>query len=160
MPTRPSRPCLPLLGAAVWLGGIALIVPSLRTRVKDALRQAHEALRVLRSPRKLAQLFGGNLMSQLLFALTLGVCVRAFGLHVPLSSLILINSAVSLFAGLLPVPGGVGVSEAGISLGLTRAGIPAETAFAVALCYRFVTFYLPPIWGYQSYRWLASHKYL
>jgi hypothetical protein len=33
----------------------------------------------------------------------------------------------------------VGVSEAELSLGLTRAGIPSETAFAIALTYRFVT---------------------
>lgn len=78
-------------------------------------------------------LFGGNLLSQLLFAITLGACVRAFGLYVPLSTLTLINTVVTLFAGILPVPGGVRMSEAGLSLGLTRAGIPSETAFAVAL---------------------------
>jgi len=61
--------------------------------------------------------------------------------------LILINTVVSLFAGLLPVPGGVGVIEAGLALGLTRAGVPSETAFTVALTNRFATFYLPPIWA-------------
>src|SRR5262245_16098318 len=69
-------------------------------------------------PRKVGELFGGNLMSQLLFAITLGTVARAFGYHVPISSLILINTVVGLFAGLLPVPGGVGVSEAGLALGL------------------------------------------
>jgi uncharacterized protein (TIRG00374 family) len=95
-----------------------------------------------------------------LFAITLGACVRAFGFHVPLSELILINVVVSLFAGILPVPGGVGVAEAGLSLGLTRVGVPAETAFAIALTYRFATFYLPPIWGFMSYRWMVSRRYL
>jgi uncharacterized membrane protein YbhN (UPF0104 family) len=91
------------------------------------------------SPRNVVQLYGGNLLAQVLFAVTLGACARAFGYDVPLSTLIFINTVVSLFAGLLPVPGGVGVSEAGLSLGLTRAGIPSETAFAIALTYRFVT---------------------
>ncbi|MGH8735222.1 MAG: lysylphosphatidylglycerol synthase transmembrane domain-containing protein [Burkholderiales bacterium] len=112
------------------------------------------------SPTKLLQLYGGNLLSQLLFALTLGACVRAFGMHLPLSDLILINTVVSLFAGILPVPGGVGVTEGGISLGLTRAGVPAELAFAIALSYRFAVFYLPPIWGYLSFKWLAARRYL
>jgi glycosyltransferase 2 family protein len=112
------------------------------------------------APPKLLQLFGGNLLSQVLFALTLGACVRAFGFEVPLSDLSLINTVVTLFAGVLPVPGGVGVSEAGLSLGLTRAGIPAETAFAIARTYRFATFYLPPIWGLRSYRWMTSRRYL
>jgi uncharacterized membrane protein YbhN (UPF0104 family) len=141
-------------------GAVTFAVPSLRQRLLTSLRQARDALQVLRSPRKLVQLYGGNLVSQVLFAVTLGACVRAFGYQVPLSSLILINTAVTLFAGLLPVPGGVGVSEAGLSLGLTRVGIPSETAFAIALTYRFVTFYLPPLWGLRSYHWLTERRYL
>jgi uncharacterized protein (TIRG00374 family) len=145
-----------LLVAAV----IAIAVPSLRHRLVVGLREARDALHVLRNPRRLVQLYGGNLLSQLLFAMTLGACVRAFGFELPLSTLILINTVVSLFAGLLPVPGGVGVSEAGLALGLTRAGIPSETAFAIALTNRFATFYLPPIWGLLSYRWMTSRHYL
>jgi uncharacterized protein (TIRG00374 family) len=124
------------------------------------LHEARDAMRVLRSPTKLLQLYGGNLIAQILFALTLGACVRAFGFHVPLSELILINTVVSLFAGLLPVPGGVGVAEAGLSLGLTRVGIPSETAFAIALSYRFATFYLPPIWGFFTFKWMTARRYL
>ena len=45
---------------------------------------------------------------------------------------------MSLFAGLLPIPGGIGVTEAGLTLGLTAAGVPSETAFAIALAYRIV----------------------
>jgi len=141
-------------------GGIAFAVPSMRKKVLVYRDQAKDAMQVLRTPSKLVELFGGNFMSQLLFAVTLGCCVRAFGYHVPLSTLILINTAVSLFAGLLPVPGGVGVAEAGLSLGLTRAGVPADIALAIALANRFCTFYLPPIWGFQSYRWMTSKRYL
>ena len=89
---------------------------------------------MLRSPTKLLQLFGGNLVSQVLFAVALAACVRAFGTQVPLTELVLINTVVSLFAGLLPIPGGIGVSEAGLTLGLTAAGLSSETAFAIALC--------------------------
>jgi uncharacterized protein (TIRG00374 family) len=149
-----------IIAVLIVAAAIAFAVPSLRQRVLTWLHEARDALQVLRDPRKLLQLYGGNLLAQVLFAMTLGACVRAFGYEVPLSTLILINTVVSLFAGLLPVPGGVGVSEAGLSLGLTRAGIPSETAFAIALTYRFVTFYLPPIWGLRSYRWLTSRRYL
>jgi uncharacterized membrane protein YbhN (UPF0104 family) len=139
---------------------VAFCIPALRARAKAALTEAHQALQVLHSPSKLIQLFGGNLLAQLLFSLTLGICVRAFGLHVPLTELILINTVVSLFAGILPVPGGIGVTEGGLSLGLTRAGVPAELALAIALTYRFAVFYLPPIWGYLSFKWLTARKYL
>jgi hypothetical protein len=53
-----------------------------------------------------------------------------------------------------------GVTKGGISLGLTRAGVPAELAFTIALSYRFAVFYLPPIWGYVSFRWLSARRYL
>ncbi len=84
---------------------LTLVVPSVRKRVQTALHQARDALQVLRSPRKLVLLFGGNLLSQLLFAITLGACVRGFGYDVPLSVLILINTTVSLFAGAAPRAG-------------------------------------------------------
>jgi uncharacterized membrane protein YbhN (UPF0104 family) len=67
---------------------------------------------------------------------------------------------VTLFAGLLPIPGGIGVSEAGLTYGLTRAGLSSEVAFGVALSYRFASFYLPPIWGWFCYRWLIKRRYL
>jgi uncharacterized protein (TIRG00374 family) len=117
-------------------------------------------LAVLRSPTKLLQLFGGNLVNQVLFGVALAACVRAFGENLPLTQLVLINTVVSLFAGLLPIPGGIGVSEAGLTLGLTAAGLSSEIAFAVALAYRFASFYLPPIWGWFCYRWLIRRRFL
>jgi uncharacterized protein (TIRG00374 family) len=149
-----------VIAVLVLAAVIALAVPSLRHRVIGWLQQARDALHVLRTPTKLVLLFGGNLLAQVLFAVTLDACVRAFGYDVPLSTLILINTVVTLFAGLLPLPGGVGVAEAGLSLGLTRAGVPSETAFAIALTYRFATFYLPPIWGLRSFRWMTARHYL
>jgi len=139
---------------------VVLAVPKLRQWVLSILRQARRALRVLRSPTKVLQLFGGNLLSQVLFAVALGAVVRAFHAEVPLSELILINTMVTLFAGLLPIPGGMGVSEAGLTLGLTAAGLSNEVAFAVAIAYRFASFYLPPLWGFFCYRWLVKRRYL
>ena len=100
------------------------------------------------------------MLSQTLFAVAFAAVVEAFGFHLPLSQLLLINTVVSLFAGLLPIPGGIGVSEAGLTLGLTTAGIPSDTALAMALAYRMVSFYLPPIWGWLCYRWLVKRRYL
>jgi uncharacterized membrane protein YbhN (UPF0104 family) len=139
---------------------VAMMIPPARSWVGRQLRDARQALAVLRTPRKLLQLYGGNLAAQLLFAVTLAASARAFGYELPLSDVILVNTAVTLFAGLLPVPGGVGVMEAGLTLGLTRIGIPSTVAFPIALAYRFVVFYLPPIWGFVSFKWLTKHRYL
>ncbi len=139
---------------------VVLAVPKSRRWLLAKLKEARDALSVLRSPTKVLQLFGGNLLAQVGFAIALGACVRAFHEEVPLTSLVLINTVVSLFAGLLPIPGGMGVSEAGLTIGLTAAGLSNEVAFAVAIAYRFASFYLPPIWGYFCYRWLVKHRYL
>ena len=149
-----------VIAVTVVLAIIALLIPAVRRRVVTMLRQAHEALQVLRSPTKLVQLVGGNLVAQVLFAVALSACVRAFNEDVTLSQLIVINTMVSLFAGLMPVPGGIGVTEAGLTVGLTAAGVPQETAFAIAIAYRFASFYLPPVWGWFCYRWLIGKRYL
>ena len=72
-------------------------------------------------------------------------------------ALILVNTFVSLFAGFMPVPGGMGVAEAGYTAGLVALGIPNAAAVSTALAFRLVTFYLPPIWGSFGMRWLRKH---
>jgi glycosyltransferase 2 family protein len=164
----PSSSALQIVGIVGIIVGIAvtviLLVPRLREFVLGGIRRiAHEAfnvLRGLRSPRRAMMLFGGNLTAELLFAASLGVFVQAFGFSLALHELLLINMTVSLLAGLLPIPGGIGVAEGGLILGLTSFGMPQEAAFAAVMLYRFSTFYLPPIWGFFSLRWLERNRYL
>ena len=150
---------------------VVLVVPRLRHRFTDRLRtvwtavreqarNARGALDVLRHPAKVGQLLAGNLGGQLVQAVVLGLCLTAFGEHASLSQLILINTAVSLFAGLMPVPGGVGVAEAGITAGLQAIGVPSPIAVSTAITFRLVTFYLPPLWGSVAMRWLRRNSYV
>jgi glycosyltransferase 2 family protein len=67
---------------------------------------------------------------------------------------------VTLFTSIIPVPGGIGVAEAGLTAGLVAVGVPQTEAFAAALTYRLATYYLPPIWGYVSLRWLSDKGYV
>jgi glycosyltransferase 2 family protein len=105
-------------------------------------------------------LVGGNLASELLFASALGTFVLALGHPVGVGELLLVNISVALLAGLVPVPGGIGVSEGGLTYGLINVGVPEESAFAAVMLYRLATFYLPPIWGYMSFRWLQRNGHL
>ena len=143
---------------------VILVIPRLRRYVLGGVRktvsEAVAVLRGLRSLRRLVMLFGGNLVAELLFALALGVFVQAFGYSLALHELLFINMAVSLLAGLLPVPGGVGVTEGGLIFGLTSFGVPQEVAFAAVILYRISTFYTPPIWGFFSLRWLERNRFL
>ena len=130
---------------------IGLAFPSVRRRIVETvtpwIHEVRETVGSLRSPTKVLQVIGGNLGAELLFALTLALVLNAFHAPVPLGTLLVINVCVSLFAGLMPVPGGIGVTEGALITGLSAAGVDQATAFAATICYRMITFYLPPIWG-------------
>ncbi len=145
----------------------ALLVPRFRHMIKrfiDGLRSkaadGRAALQVLREPRKVLLLLGGNLVAQVLMAVILGLCLRSFGYSASLAQLLLIYCFVSLFAGFMPVPGGVGVAEAAYTAGLVAIGIPEAAATSTALMMRLVTFYLPPLWGSFAMRWMRENRYL
>jgi uncharacterized membrane protein YbhN (UPF0104 family) len=150
---------LALIGLVVAVV-VVLAVPRLRRRVFHQVSLMKDAFEVFRYPGKVLHLIGGNFGSEVLFAITLATVSRGYGYELPLTTFILINTTVSLFSSVIPVPGGIGVTEAGLTLGLTKAGIPQESAFAIALTHRFITFYLPPIWGFACYRWLFKHRFL
>jgi len=149
---------------AVALLGAVLVIPRFRRPVFQHVRrlwtEAVSALRGLGSPRRLGMLLGGNLSNEILLAITLGAFTLALGEPVGLPELLVINITVSLFAGIVPIPGGIGVVESALIFGLARSGVPEEAAFAAALMYRFATFYLPPAWGFFAFRWLEKNKHL
>ena len=102
------------------------------------------------------EVFGGSIASELLYALALGATCLAYGVHLNVGQLIFINTSASVLSGLVPVPGGIGAAEAALSAGLIAMGVDESTAFAIAITQRLCTFYLPPIWGYFSLRWLCA----
>jgi len=150
------------LGVAVVL--TVVLVGRLRNAIVNRVRvwwpQVRESLNALRQSNKLVLLIGGNLATEILFASALGLIARGFGYHIPITALILINASTSLFSSLIPVPGGIGVVEFGLEVGLTSAGMAPSAAAATVLIYRLSTFYLPPIWGFFAFRWLQRNSYL
>ena len=135
-------------------------VPRFRAMLQEQASSATRALRVLRSPTKVAMIFAGNLGAQLLQAVILGLCLRAFGHHATMAELVLVNTVANLLAGFMPVPGGMGVAEAAYTAGLVALGVPNAAAMSTAIAFRMATYYLPPIWGAVAMRWLRQHAYL
>jgi len=163
---------LVVLAALVVIGVvITLVVPRLRRRVTAVIpriravlanqaRDAQSALAVLRKPAKVCAMLGGNLGVQLLQATVLALCLHAFGQSAHFSQLVLINTFVSLFSGIMPIPGGMGVTEAALTVTLQAIGVPSAIAISTAITFRLVTFYLPPIWGAAAMRWLRRNEYV
>jgi uncharacterized membrane protein YbhN (UPF0104 family) len=138
----------------------AIAVPKIRSSVRGKLSEATSVLQGLRSPTKVALLIGGNIAARLLLATILSTSLLAFGIRLPLAELLLVNTVVSLFAGILPIPGGIGVTEAATTAGLVAFGVPDATAVATAIVFRLVTFYLPPIWGIVATRRLRRQGFI
>lgn len=154
------------MAVAIFVGALIVVwaVPTWRHwawgKLQGPLSQIGDALRTLKEPRVALVALGSAIGTEVLYAAGFAMCVASVGGSITLGQAIFINVTVSLFAGLMPIPGGVGVSEAGMTAGLTAIGVDPGTAVSAVLIYRLVSYYLPPTWGYVSLRWLTTHDYL
>jgi glycosyltransferase 2 family protein len=157
-----------ILALVVLIGlvvGLALAVPRLRRlaaeKMRPKVRDIWGNLKVVASsPGKLVQLLGGAFGRDLLVAMALSVSLRAFGDHLRLPILIVVITLAALIGGIAPSPGGMGVVEAGMILGLTAAGVAEADATAAVFIQRLFTSYLPPIWGWITLVWMRRREYL
>ncbi|HEY3951736.1 MAG TPA: YbhN family protein [Streptosporangiaceae bacterium] len=145
--------------------GLALAVPRLRRLAAEKLRPRVRDVwgnlrQVASSPRKLLLLLGGALGRELLIAMALSVSLRAFGDHLRLPVIIVVIVLAAIVGAVAPSPGGMGVVEAGMILGLTAAGVSEADATAAVFIQRLFTSYLPPIWGWFTLVWLRKRDYL
>jgi uncharacterized membrane protein YbhN (UPF0104 family) len=165
LPSGGLRTLLWILLGALALSLVTLVVirrfrEGIVGRVRHWWPDVRAALAAVRAAHKLALLLLGALATEMLFAIALGLFARGFGAHVNLAELLVINISVSLLASFIPVPGGIGVAEFGLTIGLSSAGMTAETAIAAVLLYRIATYYLPPAWGFPALVWLQRNRYL
>jgi glycosyltransferase 2 family protein len=157
-----------ILAVVVLVGlviGLALAVPRLRRlaaeKMRPKLRDIWANLKgIASSPRKLVLLLGGSFAQELVVAMALSVSLRAFGDHLKLPVLIVVIMLAATIGGVSPTPGGLGVVEAGMILGLTSAGVSEADATAAVFIQRLFSSYLPPIWGWFTLLWLRRKDYL
>jgi uncharacterized membrane protein YbhN (UPF0104 family) len=133
--------------------GVALFIPRIRATIKKKLAPKATEIRqhlgvLAQHPLKLAEVFGGCIAGQLLVAFALGASLHAFDAHLSLAQLLIVLTLGSMLGGISPVPGGMGVVEAGMILGLTAVGIPEDIAVSAVFVQRLFTAYLPPIAGW------------
>jgi glycosyltransferase 2 family protein len=149
-----------VIGLAIVVLIIAVAVPHLRNRVLDKARphlaDVRETVVALRSPTRVVRLLLANLAAEVLLASTLGLVLVSLGSSMSLATLLVVNVGVTFFAALIPVQGGIGITEGALVVGLTVAGLDQATAFAAAICYRLCTYYLPPIGGWFAMRRLEK----
>jgi uncharacterized protein (TIRG00374 family) len=133
----------------------------LRERVVPVVRSAWSAFaQLMRSPSRAIGLFGSQLLIQLMWGLILWAALYAVRSPLGLMPCVVVVVATSLFQGVVPVPGGIGVSEALMVGLLVPLGAASDAAVAATVIWRVATFYLPATEGFFAYRWLEKHGYL
>jgi len=80
-----------------------------------------------------------SLLNWVLDVACLAACCAAFGVQVSLPALLITYTAGMAATSLTPLPGGLGVVEAALLLGLTTAGAPWKAALAAVVVYRLLS---------------------
>jgi uncharacterized membrane protein YbhN (UPF0104 family) len=75
-------------------------------------------------PRKIVYILAGSILAQLFVAVALGASLHAVGQQASIATLLVVITLASIIGGAVPVPGGMGVLEAGLIGGLTSIGVP------------------------------------
>jgi len=131
---------------------IARRVPSLRRHDPvAALLEVRSSLRdVARRP---AGLLVQTAVAQSIGAVILLVALRGLGVGAELGAVEFarVYFVVTLLSSFVPVPGGVGVVEAGLTGALVAAGVTPSTALAGVLVYRLFTYVTPIVVGAVLY---------
>ncbi len=155
--------------AVVLAAGIAValitLVPQLRrlasSRVRPHLVTIWANVKTIATePRKIFYVVAGSVLAQLLVATALGASLHAVGQQASIATILVVITLASVIGGAVPVPGGLGVVEAGLIAGLTSAGIPQDQAVAAVFIQRLFTAYLPPIWGWATLAWMRRREYV
>jgi uncharacterized membrane protein YbhN (UPF0104 family) len=94
-------------------------------------------------------LLAATALAQSVGAVILVVALRGLGVgdELGLIEFARIYFVVTLLSSFVPVPGGVGVVEAGLTGALVAAGVDAPAALAGVLVYRLITYVVPIIMG-------------
>lgn len=121
------------------------------TRVAPRLRKAMESLRGLTTPRRLAWPALLSFVGWSLEGLGLWVILRGFGEDTSISLCVFFYATATLAGALIPMPGGLGITDKLLEEQMARlGGVATTTATAAMLLIRFATLWFAVIVGFVA----------
>jgi uncharacterized protein (TIRG00374 family) len=133
----------------------------LATKVVPALGRALSGLAaVIRSPGKIALLFGGSAAVTMSYVLAVYFSTVAFGGDLNLAQVGAAYLAGSAIAAAAPTPGGLGALEAAVIAGLVGAGMPSTEAVPAVFLFRLATYWLPILPGWIAFNHLRREAFV
>jgi glycosyltransferase 2 family protein len=160
-----SSKILLILAVILAVVGIVLATrPSRRWAKKQLVPMVRSAAVSLRraasSPVKLGLLFGGSALVTLFYIAALAASIKAFATGPSLVVVGAVYLASAAVAAAAPTPGGLGAIESTLIAGLIAVGMQSGPAVSAVLLYRLVTYWLPILPGWVSWRFLQRREYL
>jgi acyl-phosphate glycerol 3-phosphate acyltransferase len=149
-PSTQARMTFGIIGSLLALFGFALVAGSARlgalsravpARFRDRMSRALVEHTV---DRRTLWILSARVVLE---AAVLGVTMRAFNLHLTPSQTIAAFGFSQLVGGLPGTPGGLGLTEAGLTGALTFFGFPAAAVLGPVLVFRLVSYWAPALAG-------------
>lgn len=142
-------------------GVIAWLVRRRITRARAAPstlgRIGRPLVRLARHPRQLLVVLAASTGTTVILGVALAVSLRMVpgpSPAVPLTTVVSVFVLGSAIGSAVPVPGGVGSTDAGLVAALLAAGVPPAHTLRTVLLFRVVTFWGPPLFGIAAARTL------
>ena len=162
LPSPPDLDAYWALAAFIVASLAVLGVRNWRTRIGPvaALWPGAELAAILRSPRRALLLVGGSAGVTVAQAFVLVASLEAFGVHLPVVTVVAVFVAGTALAAAAPTPGGLGALEAALVAGLAQVGAPTAPTVAAVLTARLIGYWLPILPGGLAFNRLRQRQIL
>lgn len=154
------RTLIIILAIAITIIGVALFSP-IKNRIMRGLKDVRTALKTLvQHPTRSLLALIYNIGITACYISILWLACRSVGIDISLMDSAVFFTIANTALSVSPTPGGLGVVEASLISALTASGISPDSAIAVTLVYRFVTFWAPLLPGYTAFRYTTANSYV
>jgi uncharacterized protein (TIRG00374 family) len=133
-----------LAGAVGAVTASMLLFSGLRRKVARFTKEVFTSLGAYRrNPAKLLAAFGLACLFTISYVTIFYLCALALNVHLSAIQIFMVFTIGVIAGTATPTPGGLVGAEAGLAAGLISYGVEAHIALAIALLYRFLTYWLP-----------------
>jgi uncharacterized protein (TIRG00374 family) len=137
--------------ASLWVIGILERMPGPFRKIGPKLHAAYESLAVLVSPRNLPWPTFLSILAWLLECLALWMILRGFGETTSVMLSTFFYATSTLVGALVPVPGGLGITESALLEQLEKLGhVEPSAATGAMILVRFATLWFAVIVGFAA----------
>jgi uncharacterized protein (TIRG00374 family) len=144
-----------IIGTSIFLlfVFIGLKNKAIKTKIKNFYADFLSALSEVAS-RPLGALMSllANCGITIIHVICLALCIIGTGNSLPTGMIALVFASTITAVSVSPTPNGLGVAELAMSLALQSFGINVAESLVIVISYRLVTYWLPIIPGYVTYR--------